>query len=162
MIEIKGLTQEDIGQWVEYTPAVGKKQKGRIKSWNEEYIFVVYHCNHEWDRYQEYTGQPTNPSDLKYTGKPFDYYEAPSQEVFDDIKEKAMELWKIVDTNNDKYGYATEKINRIKDLENVQDNAWMMVAMFDQNNIVKLLDMVKNPTEIAIRNMLIHQFDDQI
>lgn len=85
---------------------------------------------------------------------PFDYYKAPPDEIFEDIKAKAIKLWYIVDRDNDKYGYATGKINKIKDLENVQDNAWYMVNMFDPNNIKKLCMMVEDDTAEAIREML--------
>ena len=62
------------------------------------------------------------------------YYQAPPDEIFDEVKAMAMELWKIVDTDNDKYRYASEKIARIKDLKNVDDNVMYIVAMFDMDN----------------------------
>ena len=65
-----------------------------------------------------------------------DYYTPPSQEIFDDIKQGATQIWKSYD---DTYGYATEKVTKIKDLQNVSDNYAYMVAMFDQTNQVKLL-----------------------
>lgn len=69
-----------------------------------------------------------------------EYYIPPSQEVFDDIKQASIALWKTYD---DTYKYATEKIDRIKDIENVGDNYAYMVAMFDINNQMKLLSLVK-------------------
>ena len=81
----------------------------------------------------------------------FDYYQAPEQEVFEDIKAKAIELWQTYD---DTYGYATGKINRIKDIENVQDNAWYIIAMFDIQNQAKLLSMVNEKTKVKIQEML--------
>lgn len=77
-----------------------------------------------------------------------EYYTAPKQQIFDDIKRNALFLWKTYD---DRYGYATEKIGRIKDLENVSDNAWYMVAMFDPINQSKLLSMVEPATAIEIK-----------
>lgn len=68
MIDIAKLTKEDIGRWVVYEDGF-KKEKGRIKSWNDHYIFVVYKCNHEWDRFQDYTGCATSPEDLRFTTK---------------------------------------------------------------------------------------------
>jgi len=88
-----------------------------------------------------------------------DYYKAPSQEVFENIKENAMKLWDIVDTDNDKYGYATEKKNRIKDIQNVQDNAWYIVAMFDQGNISMLLTMLSEDAREKVAEVLSHQYD---
>lgn len=60
-----------------------------------------------------------------------EYYIAPSQEIFDDIKQATIEVWKSKD---DTYGYATEKVNRIKDIKNVTDNYAYMIAMFDSKN----------------------------
>ena len=156
MIKISDL---EIGKWVEYTGNVGEKEKGRIKSWKDNWVFVVYKCNHEWDRYQDFTGNATDPKQLEFCDELFDYYKAPSQEVFENIKENAMKLWDIVDTDNDKYGYATEKKNRIKDIENVQDNAWYIVAMFDQGNISILLTMLSQNAREKVAEVLSHQYD---
>lgn len=67
MIDVAKLRKEDIGKWVLYTPSYGKTEKGRIKSWNEKWIFVVYACAGEWDRFQDYTGAATHPKDLRFT-----------------------------------------------------------------------------------------------
>jgi hypothetical protein len=45
----------------------GEKERGRIKSWNEKWIFVVYRCDHQWDRFQDFTGAATDPEDLRFT-----------------------------------------------------------------------------------------------
>ena len=66
MIDIKKLTKDDIGKWVVYTPIAGVAECGRIKSWNKEFIFVVYKCNKEWGRFKDFTGQATDPEDLSY------------------------------------------------------------------------------------------------
>ena len=63
MIEIKRLQETDIGRWVIYKTEF-ENQRGRIKSWNDKWIFVVYHCAGEWDRYQDYTAAATKPEDL--------------------------------------------------------------------------------------------------
>lgn len=83
------------------------------------------------------------------------YYTPPRQELFEAVKSRAMELWKEVDTDNDKYGYATEKINQIKDIQNVGDNFMYMVAMFDINNQRKLSDRLAQETREAIRERMI-------
>ena len=56
------------------------------------------------------------------------YYTPSTDEQFNELKEKAIEIWQGYD---DTHGYATEKINAIKDIENVSDNFMYMVAMFD-------------------------------
>jgi len=66
VIDVKSLTEEDVGRWVVYEGGFCLPQKGRIKSWNDKYIFVVYKCNGEWDRYQDYTGVATDPKDLEF------------------------------------------------------------------------------------------------
>jgi len=73
----------------------------------------------------------------------FNLYKAPKQSIFDDIKENSIKIWQSYD---DTYGYATEKIDQIKDIKNISDNAWYMVAMFDSNNQDKLISMVKPET----------------
>ena len=66
MIDIKQLTDKDIGKEVFYTNGVGGKEFGRLKSWNDIWIFVVYKCDDEWDNYQDYTAAATNPKNLKW------------------------------------------------------------------------------------------------
>jgi hypothetical protein len=79
------------------------------------------------------------------------YYTAPTQEIFNDIKENAIKIWKTYD---DQFGYASEKINSIKDIENVKDNYMYMVAMFDSSNQVSLLSMVKPATATLIKEAM--------
>ena len=67
MIDIATLRKSDIGKWVLYKPSVGMTKKGKIKSWNENFIFVVYKCDCNWDKFQDYTACATNPSDLRFT-----------------------------------------------------------------------------------------------
>lgn len=78
----------------------------------------------------------------------FDYYATPSQEIFDDIKSNAIEIWKTYD---DTYGYQSEKVNRVNNITNFKDNCWGIVAMFDQSNQSKLFLMVRPET----RNLLL-------
>ena len=67
----------------------------------------------------------------------FDYYKAPEQRIFEDIKQAAIQVWSTYD---DTHKYATEKINKIKTLQNVADNAWYIIAMFDVFNQIKLVN----------------------
>lgn len=85
---------------------------------------------------------------------PIIYYRAPSDEIFKEVKIAAVELWKEVDTDNDKYGYSSEKIKRIKDLKNIQDNMMYMVAMFDDDNQRLLAERLSPETRAAIRERL--------
>ena len=74
MININKLTNKDVGREVIYTDGVRAEQFGRIKSWNDKWIFVVYKCADDWDNYQDYTGAATDPSDLRFV-KPRPYEE---------------------------------------------------------------------------------------
>jgi len=83
------------------------------------------------------------------------YYEPPVDEQFNELKEKAIELWKEVDSCNDMYGYATGKINCIKDLENTSDNFMYIVTMFDINNRRKLAKRLTEETKKSIRERML-------
>lgn len=69
MIDIKDLTIADVGRWVVYTGNAGEIERGKIKSWNNSTIFVVYNANGNWDlnHWKDYTGASTNPSDLDWS-----------------------------------------------------------------------------------------------
>lgn len=82
-----------------------------------------------------------------------EYYIAPSDEIFEDIKASAIKLWKTFDNE---YGYVDGKLERIKNIQNISDNAWYIVAMFDGNNQLKLLNMVQRAdTKTKLREVLI-------
>lgn len=83
----------------------------------------------------------------------FDYYKAPNQEVFDDIKTAALAIWRTYD---DTYGYQSEKVNRIKDLKNISDNYGYIVGMFDSWNQNKLFRSVKLPETKELLKQLIY------
>ena len=65
MIYIETLKNEDVGRWVTYDDNF-KKEVGRIKSWNEKFIFVVYKCADQWDKFKDYTANATSPEDLNW------------------------------------------------------------------------------------------------
>jgi len=67
MIDIATLKREHIGRWVLYTAHHGETEKGRLKSWNDTNIFVVYKCDNQWSRFKDYTGCATRPEDLRFT-----------------------------------------------------------------------------------------------
>jgi hypothetical protein len=65
MIHIHDLSLGDIGRWVEYR-SHNRVEFGRLKSWNNSFIFVVFKCDEQWDRYWDFTGQSVNPEDLEF------------------------------------------------------------------------------------------------
>ena len=73
------------------------------------------------------------------------YYKQPKQEYFDEVKSACIKFWNAFD---DQFGYATEKINIIKDLENNSTNYMMMVKMFHQLNWEVLAELLS----LEVRN----------
>jgi hypothetical protein len=65
-IMLENLTDKDKGRWVEYVSPHNNVEQGRIKSWNDKWIFVVYKCDNNWDSYTNYTGCATSPEDLNF------------------------------------------------------------------------------------------------
>lgn len=54
-----------IGRWVVYTNGAGKLRPGRIKSWSDVWVFVVYKCNDDWGNFLQYTAAPTSYNSLE-------------------------------------------------------------------------------------------------
>jgi len=50
------------GLWVVYTKT---NERGRVKCWNSEYVFVVYRCDNHWEEFNNYTGVATKREDLE-------------------------------------------------------------------------------------------------
>src|SRR5260221_12882301 len=48
MIQIKELGPQDVGKWVEYRGGAGESERGRITSWTDKYVRVVYRCDTQW------------------------------------------------------------------------------------------------------------------
>jgi hypothetical protein len=72
MIYIRDLRAEHVGQWVRYRDAHFPEQSeiGRIKSWNDRTVFVVYRCNNEWHRFEDFTAAGTRPESLDFIDPP--------------------------------------------------------------------------------------------
>ena len=69
MIDIGQLDKSHLGAWVKYT-SFNNEETGRIKSFNDKWIFVVFKCAGEWDNFNDYTAAACNPKDLEFTEKP--------------------------------------------------------------------------------------------
>jgi hypothetical protein len=80
-----------------------------------------------------------------------EYYTAPSDAVFEGIKTASIKLWQTYD---DQFGYATDKVNMIKNIKNIKDNTCHMVAMFDSKNHGKLLQMVEGEAKAWLEDLL--------
>lgn len=80
-----------------------------------------------------------------------EYYTAPPDEVFNEIKSQAIKLWQTYDNE---FGYVDEKTGRIEHIQNIRDNTCYIVAMFDGNNTTKLLGMVKGEAKEWLEDLL--------
>lgn len=85
-----------------------------------------------------------------------DYYTPPTQEIFDDIKEKCIQIWKTYD---DRFGYATEKVEIVESIDNIKDNCLSMVRRFDVHNMRKLLEIIEPESKEWLAPFLQHEFD---
>jgi hypothetical protein len=79
-------------------------------------------------------------------------FETPSDEIFNDIKQAAIQIW---NTYDDTYGYRTEKLDRVNSIPNYKDNWWTFVGMFDFPNQTKLLNLVSPESSKLIRGALL-------
>jgi len=71
-------------------------------------------------------------------------FEAPSEEIFEEMKQIAIEIWQTYDNT---HWYVTEKLEIINSLNNVWDNAMVFYRMFDTPNQNKFLNTINN-TEV--------------
>jgi hypothetical protein len=75
------------------------------------------------------------------------YNDTPSDELFNELKQAAIEIWKTYD---DEFGYATEKIDQVNSLSNFKDNWGTFVGMFDIHNQRKLYDAVSPEAQALV------------
>lgn len=65
MIDLDRMKESDVGRWVFYNNGYDT-ERGRIKSWNDKFIFVVYRCDNQWHRFGDFTAAATKPEDLDF------------------------------------------------------------------------------------------------
>lgn len=80
------------------------------------------------------------------------YYTAPEDSIFNEIKQAAIEIWQGYD---DTFGYASEKISRISDMENIGDNVMYIFSMFDTSNQQRLARRLSVDARRAIGTRLL-------
>ncbi len=67
MIDITKLKwPEDVGRWVEYDNGFRPVERGRIKNWSSNTIFVVFECGDDWFNFDKYTGAGCPPEALDF------------------------------------------------------------------------------------------------
>ena len=80
------------------------------------------------------------------------YYTAPTDKQFNELKSKAIEIWRTYDNE---FGYVDEKVGQIEGLKNMSDNFMYMVAMFDSNNQWSLAQLLSDETRQAVHDRII-------
>lgn len=80
------------------------------------------------------------------------YYTPPPDKCFRELKEQALALWS---TMGDEPSYSQEKIGRIQDLDNIQDNFMYICAMFDIHNQTKLAATLSAQTRKEVRDRMV-------
>lgn len=61
-IKLEELSKSDIGRWVGYKNG----DVGRIKSFNNLHVFVVFNCDNDWENFYNYTGAGCRDEDLSF------------------------------------------------------------------------------------------------
>jgi hypothetical protein len=77
--------------------------------------------------------------------------ETPSKEIFDEMKSIATDIW---NTYDNKFGYVTEKLERINNFDNIQDNAMVFYRMFDTQNQTTFFFQSSSEVRDYIKNNL--------
>lgn len=85
----------------------------------------------------------------------FNYNIKPTTKIFNDLRDTALLLWRQY---NDDFGYASEKISRVKDVRNYRDSYWEIIGMFDSTNQKKLLFWVRYQRTKRLIYRAIHDF----
>lgn len=75
----------------------------------------------------------------------------PTQEIFNEMKTIATNIW---NTYDNEHGYVTEKLDRINSIENFQDNSMVFYRMFDFQNKNKFKSSASLETLDYIQNNL--------
>jgi hypothetical protein len=83
------------------------------------------------------------------------YYSAPSDEIFNEVKQASMELWVERYPEATSPYYAKEKVAGIERLQNVQDNVMSIVARFDSENMRLLANKLSPEARAALRERMV-------
>lgn len=69
----------------------------------------------------------------------------PSDEIFEDIKQAAIKVWKRYDNT---YGYVDEKLDRIEPIKNYADNWWTFLGMMDSSNQLRCFSFLEKQVTV--------------
>lgn len=80
-----------------------------------------------------------------------------SNEIFEDIKQAAIALWRLKEANGSHPNYIAEKVDRIQSLENIEDNWGAIVGLFDITNQFALLAHIKTIDAYRFYEQYLHE-----
>ena len=83
------------------------------------------------------------------------YYEAPNDEIFNEVKKACIDLWIETYPEETSPYYAKEKVSEIEPLQNVSDNVMSIIARFDSNNMRNLAEKLSSEARLALRERMI-------
>ena len=80
------------------------------------------------------------------------YYQEPSDEIFNEVKEKILQIWKTKDFEE---SYRIEKTSHVEKITNIRDNMMHLVAMFSPDGMIQLNRILSDEARTAIRDRII-------
>lgn len=83
------------------------------------------------------------------------YYTAPEDDVFEEVKAKCIELWKIRFPHEYDRSYVEDKTSYILSVQNIKDNMLSLISMFDTENRTLLAEMLSEKARREIRERLL-------
>ena len=83
------------------------------------------------------------------------YYEAPTDEIFNEVKKASMDLWTERYPEATSPFYAKEKVSEIEPLQNISDNVMSIIARFDQTNMRYLAEKLSPEARQALKDRMI-------
>jgi len=68
-INLNLLSEKDAGRWVLNNNQGNDYYKGRVKDWDDEFIYIVYDCD-DWNNYMDFESVATLPENLEFIPAP--------------------------------------------------------------------------------------------
>lgn len=87
------------------------------------------------------------------------YYEAPSDEVFQNMKDSALKVWEKY--KDEPGAYYQEKVSYVNRIENLADNFMVLFAMFDIHNQTECVSYLSPEAKQALKDRLIDGGNDE-
>ena len=78
------------------------------------------------------------------------YYTAPDEDVFNEVKKRAIELWIEL-----RGKYHAEKTGYVSKIQNIKDNIMTIIAMFDISNQGRLADKLSDEAKKEINKRIV-------